>query len=166
MNCKKNRVRFWLFFAAVLVVALGAITVANRWHRLFPSDEVSELYTRYADREGVTASYIKGYRVNDTTRLDVTLLEVSDSIVWEQVCGELHLLTTEQIPEEYREYYFTETNFESYVVQDTAIEDSEPHNLKTVFIYSRYHRTVCIFHSITNGQYAAIMGEKFNEISR
>jgi hypothetical protein len=49
---------------------------------LFPSEEVSEVYTRYADDESIDASFIKGYRVNDTLFVDVTLLQAKDSAGW------------------------------------------------------------------------------------
>lgn len=164
MILRKNIVKFWLVFAVVLAVALAAITMANRWHRIFPSDEVSEFYTRYADIEGIDAAFVKGYRVNDTTFVDVTMLEVSDSTVWEQVCEDLHLLTTAQIPEEFRHLYFTKNNFESYIEQDTVVENGKPCHVQTVFIYTRYDRTICIFHSVTDAEYDAIMEKKMDEI--
>ncbi len=164
MILRKSIVRFWLIFAVVLAVAMAAITVAFRWHQLFPTDEVSEYYTRYAERKGITASYVKDYRINDTLRLDVTVLEVSDSVVWEQVCEELHLLTTAQLPEEYRDLYFSPNGFESYVLYDTVTVNGEPCPLQTVFIYTRYNRTVCIFHSVTEVQYDAIMDKEIDEI--
>ena len=86
MTIRKNIVRFWILFLLVLALALGAITVAHHWHRIFPTGEVSEYYTRYAGREGMDVSYVKDYRVNDTIQLNVTLLEIHDSLLWEQVC--------------------------------------------------------------------------------
>ena len=158
MTIRKNIVRFWGLFCLLLAVALGIITLAHHWHRIFPSDEVSEYYTRYAGREGMDVSYVKDYRVNDTILLDVTLLEVHDSLVWEQTCEELHLLTTAQIPAEFRHLYFTPNNFESYIVKDTV------EHRQTVFIYTRYTRTICIFHNVTDEQYDAIMAKNINEI--
>ena len=91
-------------------------------------------------------------------RLDVTVLEVTDSAVWEQTCEELHLLTTAQIPAEFRHLYFTPNNFESYIVKDTV------EHRQTVFIYTRYNRTICIFHNVTDEQYDAIMAKNIDEI--
>ncbi len=91
---RKERNRFWTVFAIATVVALAAITVAMRWHRLFPSGEVSELYLRYADEEGVDATFIRGFQVNDTVSVDVTLLQATDSAGWETIIPKV------RIPEE------------------------------------------------------------------
>lgn len=162
---RNSIVKFWLIFAVVLAVALAAIYLAYRWHRIFPTDEVSEIYTRYAETEGINAAYVKDYRVNDTVLVNVTMLEVSDSAVWEQVCEDLHLLTTEQIPEELRERFLSKNVFGFYIEQDTVMEEGNPRYLKTVYVYTRHDRTVCVFHSVNDVQYDAIMGKKIDEIS-
>ena len=165
MTIRKNIVRFWGLFCLLLAVALGIITLAHHWHRIFPSDEVSEYYTRYAGREGMDVSYVKDYRVKDTLLLDVTVLEVHDSLVWEQTCEELHLLTTADIPEEFRYCYLTPNSFESYIVHDSVVENGEPQHRQTVFICSRYNRTICIFHSVTDEQYDIIMDKSLDDIT-
>ena len=43
----------------------------------------SEVYKRYCEVEGVRASYVKDYPVNDTLTIGVTLLEATDSAGWE-----------------------------------------------------------------------------------
>lgn len=164
MTVQKNIVRFWVLFLAVLAPALGAITVVHRWYRIFPSDEVSEYYTRYAGREGMDVSYVKGYRVNDTIRLDVTVLEVHDSALWEQVCEDCHLLTTAQIPKEYLDFYLAPEGFESYVRKDTVMENDKPREVLTFFVYTRYNKTVCIFHDITWEQHDAIMDSEVDKL--
>ena len=163
MTIRKNIVRFWILFLLVLVLALGAITVAHHWHRIFPTGEVSEYYTRYAGREGMDVSYVKDYRVNDTIQLNVTLLEIHDSLLWEQVCEELDLLTMADIPVEYRERFLTPNSFVSGIKQDSIVADDE--HRQTVFIYSHCNRTICIFHSVSDEEYDAIMDGKLDEIA-
>lgn len=168
MTIRKNIIRFWGTYCLLLAIAFGAITVAHHWRSIFPTDEVSEYYTRFAGCEGMDVSYVKGYLVNDTLRLDVTVLEVHDSAVWEQTCNELGLITTEyimtQIPEEYRDIYFDPNGFESYVLYDTLDIGGKPTPLQTVFIYTRHNRTICIFHRVTYAQYDAIMWKNIDEI--
>ena len=150
--------RFWLWVGIGLLIELAVLTLWKRPYWFFHSDEVSEYYTRYAGTPGINAAFVKDYRVNDSLRLDVTVLEVTDSAVWEQTCEELHLLTTAQIPAEFRHLYFTPNNFESYIVKDTV------EHRQTVFIYTRYNRTICIFHNVTDEQYDAIMAKNIDEI--
>ena len=91
MNRPFNKKRFWLIIAILaLVEALVCYVVLQREY-LFPSDEVSEVYTRYADDESIDASFIKGYRVNDTLFVDVTLLQAKDSAGWERLLNDFHL---------------------------------------------------------------------------
>ena len=92
MNRPFNKKRFWLIIALLaLVEALVCYVVLQREY-LFPSDEVSEVYTRYADDESIDASFIKGYRVNDTLFVDVTLLQAKDSAGWERLLNDFHLV--------------------------------------------------------------------------
>lgn len=164
MTEKRKIIRFWSIFLVLLAAALGAITVANYWHRIFPTDEVSEYYTRYVGQEGMDVSYVKDYRVNDTLQFDVTVLEVYDSLVWEQVCEDLHLLTTAQIPKEFLDFYLSPGGFESYLKKDTIIENGLPQVNLTFFVYSRYNKTVCIFHNITWEQHDAIMDSEVEKL--
>ena len=150
--------RFWLWVGIGLLIELAVLTLWKRPYWFFSQGEVSEYYTRYAGTPGINAAFVKDYRVNDSLRLDVTVLEVTDSAVWEQTCEELHLLTTAQIPAEFRHLYFTPNNFESYIVKDTV------EHRQTVFIYTRYTRTICIFHNVTDEQYDAIMAKNIDEI--
>jgi len=165
MILRKNIIKFWALFVVVLALALAAITMAHRWHRIFPSDEVSEIYTRYADCTDIKVSYVKNYSVNDTTRVNVTLVETTDSAAWDRICDELSLTPLSKIPEEFRELYFSSQTFESIMVKDTVPEGSVDRHLRTLYVYSRYYKTVCVFHSIDEAQYDAIIDKELDGFS-
>lgn len=156
--------RFWLWVGIGLLIELAVFTMWKRPYWFFPQGEASEYYTRYAGADGINAAFVKDYRINDTLRLDVTLLEVTDSAVWDPVCAELGLMTTAQLPEEYRDFYLAPGGFESYVLYDTLSVGGNPTPLQTVFIYSRYDRIICIFHHVSDAQYNAIMMRNIDEI--
>ncbi|MCQ2260551.1 MAG: hypothetical protein MJZ77_04055 [Bacteroidales bacterium] len=82
MTYSKKIAKFWTRFGIILMIALGVITLVFRWHRIFPTDEVSELYTRYEHVEGLDVSYIKDFKVNDTVCVDVTMLEAKTDSAW------------------------------------------------------------------------------------
>ena len=96
------------------------------------------------------------------------MLEFSDSAVWEKTCAELGLVTTEyimtQIPEEYRQWYFEPGGFESRIEQDTIVENGKLRRVQTVFIYYRFEKIICIFDSVTDEQYDAIMNKEIDKI--
>lgn len=77
-----NKKRFWLIVAILALVEAVILFVALQWKYIFPSKEVSELYTRYESVDGIDVSFIKDYKVNDTVFVDVTLLEATDSMGW------------------------------------------------------------------------------------
>ena len=99
--------RFWLWVGIGLLIELAVFTMWKRWYWFFPSHEVSEYYTRYAGTDGINAAFVKDYRINDTLLLDVTVLEVTDSAVWEQTCAVYEMsrlvqkLDRERFPLEY-----------------------------------------------------------------
>ena len=65
-------------FLAIVLVALAV----RLWPRTVPFDQCSDVYKRYAAVDGVDATFIKDYKVNDTVFVDVTLLEATDSVSW------------------------------------------------------------------------------------
>ena len=77
-----NKKRFWLIVAILALVEAAIFCVALQWKYIFPSREVSDLYTHYEKIDGIETSFIKNYKVNDTVFVDVTLLEATDSMGW------------------------------------------------------------------------------------
>ena len=49
---------------------------------------VSDLYRRYEHADGIAASYIHNFSVNDTLRVDVTLLEATTDSAWQALCAD------------------------------------------------------------------------------
>ena len=82
--------RFWLIVAAIVAAEVLAAVVWRCY--LYPEREVSDLYLRYAEDPGVEASYVKGFRINDTLAIDATLLHATDSAGWERLLNDFHLV--------------------------------------------------------------------------
>ena len=164
MIWRNNIIKFWSIFAIVLVLALLAITVAFKWQRIFPDDRVSLLYTKASKVEGLRASFVEGYRVNDTLSLDVTLLETQDSVAWKWVCDELNIMTLDDIPPELRAGFFKPQLAANYNGQtDTASEMYK--DIKDVCVFTRYDMTACVFHLCNDSRRKAIVSKKVDEIT-
>lgn len=72
-----------LILPAIIFLAIVLVALAVRlWPRTVPFDQCSDVYKRYAAVDGVDATFIKDYKVNDTVLVDVTLLEAKDSVGW------------------------------------------------------------------------------------
>ena len=67
---------------AICVVAVVVALFLKMRPRTVPYEQCSEVYKRYCDVEGVRATYIQDFRVNDTLTVGVTLLEATDSAGW------------------------------------------------------------------------------------
>ena len=68
--------------AVIFLAVLGVALAVRLWPRTVPFDQCSDLYKQYAGMEGIDATFIKNFKVNDTVFVDVTLLEVIDSMGW------------------------------------------------------------------------------------
>ena len=80
---------YWLIVAVSLV---GVMLLAVAWQNWTnPVQEVSDLYLRYADDPDIEASFVKGFRINDTLAIDATLLRAKDSAGWERLTKELEI---------------------------------------------------------------------------
>ena len=77
---KRTRILLTVLVCSFLV---GVALVYRYMQYVVPYWQCSEVYKRYHKVEGVQATYIKNYPVNDTLTIGVTLLEATDSAGWE-----------------------------------------------------------------------------------
>jgi hypothetical protein len=77
-----------IIFLAIVLVALAV----RLWPRTVPFDQCSDLYKQYVAVEGINATYIRDYKVNDTVFVDVTLLEATDSM-WHTLMKDFNIPT-------------------------------------------------------------------------
>ena len=160
-----NKKRFWLIVAILALVEAVILFVALQWKYIFPSREVSDLYTRYENVDGVAASFIKDYKVNDTVFVDVTLLETKDTALWDSLCKDFGIALFSMYPKEYREIMSIEHSFGQQVIKDTIVLENDSLYKENLIIFSHINMSMCIFHKINDSQYDAIVNEKHKEIT-
>ena len=66
----------------LLALAVAAAVGTVFWRHILPRWQVSDIYRRYEHVDGIAASYIHNYPVNDTLTLFVTLLEATTDSGW------------------------------------------------------------------------------------
>ena len=81
--------RKWIL-AFLFLTLLGVAAVAA-WRYLLPKRHVSDIYRRYEHADGIAASYIHNFPVNDTLLLDVTLLEATTDSAFRQLLDDLSI---------------------------------------------------------------------------
>ncbi|MBR3488548.1 MAG: hypothetical protein IKH33_04460 [Bacteroidales bacterium] len=99
----------------VVVATVVVVQVVRYLPRVVPYWQCSEVYKRYSRVEGVRATYVKDYRINDTLTIGVTLLEATTDSGWamlqenfgvpvvpkeyeELICGDSNRVTLKIIP--------------------------------------------------------------------
>ena len=85
-----------LLFALAVAAAVGVVV----WRHVLPRHRVSPLFERYEHADGIAASYIHNYPVNDTLTLDVTLLEATTDSAWQSLCTDFALSDIVEIMEQ------------------------------------------------------------------
>jgi len=92
------------FNILIFVVIVGLGLAARYLSGVVPYWECSGVYRHYAHKDGVEASFVRGFPVNDTLGVDVTLLRAADSAGWECLMEEFNISkerreVAEEIPE-------------------------------------------------------------------
>ena len=75
---KKHNILSVVLCLVVVLVVLGW----KYYPRSLPLKECSEVYKRYSQMEGIRATYIKNFPLNDTLTVGVTLLEATTDSGW------------------------------------------------------------------------------------
>ena len=83
--------RRWTITLIVILAAVAAVLAYKYWPRTADDSECSAYYHDWQQREGVQATYIKGKSLNDTLRVDLTLLQATDADGWALLCREFDI---------------------------------------------------------------------------
>ena len=90
--------RLWpITILLCLLLAAGCIILV-RCPRTVPTDQCSEVYRRYKDRDDLSVAFVKDYRIGDSIIVDVTTIEAKDSTSWESLLRGMNV-TEESINE-------------------------------------------------------------------
>lgn len=157
-----NKRRFWLLIAILAVVEALAFCLAMQWKYIFPTREVSELYAHYADVEGIEASFIKDYRVNDSVFVDVTVLEAITDSAWDKLVSDFKIPPPSEV-------YLMSKEKRNVIMRRAPRENpmetiSRPSPNDYVVSISRFDRTVCVFNTMDSSQIQAIITYKIKNI--
>ena len=158
--------RAWLITILICLLLLcggGAVLLLPQ---VVPFDQCSDVYKRYADMDGVDATFIKDYNVNDSIRVNVTLLQATDSVSWNIIAKDLNVPPPPEIPDEYKGLFLQSNSFGYFIVKNKPNEDKQMHNKrKDICTFSREKMTICIFHTCDETQIDAILDNSIDEIT-
>lgn len=144
-----------IIFLAIVLVALAV----RLWPRTIPFDQCSEIYQKYANVEDIRASFIKGYKVNDTVFVDVTLLEAIDSTGWNILKKDFEVASLppelQQLVDNGEDLVFTKS------IPKSEIDKSDfPNDLLAI---SHMIHTVTVFHINSEIEKYAVLNHNYKE---
>ena len=143
---------------ALTLVGVALVVAMLLLPRPLPPDECSDVYRQYKDTPGIKASFIKDYPLNDTTTIDVTMLQAQDTNVWNNTIIKLFHIEN---PDEYIPRQIT-----FLLIPKNA--DGDPEN-KTLLDHDliagdKKELSIAIFHLETEKQYDAIFDTYFKNL--
>lgn len=157
--------RSWTITIIICLLLLGGGAAVLLIPRVVPFDQCSDLYKHYSNVEGIDATFIKDFKVNDTVFVDVTLLETKDSAQWDILCKDFGIPTFFMYPKEYREIMMAEHSFGQQIIRDTVSTEPNCVIKKDLVVFSRINMSMYIFHNINDTQYDAIINKEYEEVT-
>ena len=154
-----------LLITILIVLAIVALAIVERTCvHVVPLRQCSQPYQHYHHVEGIKATFVKDYRIDDTTFVDVTLLQAKTDSAW-------HLLQKDfNIPQpidEDQALFDSTTTVQLWFApknDHSAPMDSDP--LKNdIIAASRHTQSLCIFHLSKFEQITRIINLKIKEIT-
>ena len=73
-----------VILVCLLLIGIGLLTMLST--RCPMPWQCSKIYWHYRGQEGIKASYVRNYPVDDTTLVDVTLLHATTDSAWIELC--------------------------------------------------------------------------------
>ena len=151
------------FLAVVATVVV--VWVARYLPGVVPYWQCGEVYKKYSHVEGVRATYIKNYRLNDTLTVGVTLLEATTDSGWAALQEDFGLPV---IPKEYEEFFCSDSNKVTiksfpksvplYMEGDTLEDD--------IIAISHYKHTIAHFVVQSKEQWKLFILKQFEDMER
>lgn len=132
--------------------------------RTVPIDQCSDVYRQYQGQEGLEVSFVKQYRVNDTTAVDVTLIHATTDSAWVSLCEEF---IPADYPYEFKEPLLYGQAVSQWTVSKTAPQikvDISSQNNYNLLVLSSKIKSVCIFHTENIEETLAIIAYQINEL--
>ena len=136
-------IRRWIITIAVVCLAVLGAVAWQRHARTVPWEECSALYRQYAHADGIEATFLRGYRVNDTLSIDVTLLQATDSAGWDKLSHDFNYL---KVPSQIERRELSE-NIDALSLLLKNNRQESPLGNDDIAVASLRDKYLCIFHN-------------------
>ena len=144
-----------VILVCLLLIIMGLLTILST--RCPLPWQCSKLYWQYRGQEGIEAFYVRDYPVDDTTLVDVTLLQATTDSAWVSLC--LKSLPYDY-PEDKRQNVIHSNSVTQYFSSKddirTKVIPADTNNYNLVFINAR-QKYIVIFHTENKTQVSILL---------
>ncbi len=154
----KNIRLFRLVCITLTLMVVALIATGKLWSKM----AVSDLYRTYDNLPGIDATYLRGFPLNDTLTVDVTLLHATDSFGWETLKKDFNIA---DYPPEALLYVDTASVTFKYAPKCDHSKEKDTVTLNNdVVVFSRSRHDISVFEIQTENQIEAILSYKIKKI--
>ncbi len=147
---------------AIVLVGLAVSASFFLFPRQLSPEECSAEFLRYKDVEGIDASFVKDFPVNDTLAVDVTTLQATDSVGWETLKKDFHAFPLPENNQKKIDQGIDVISIHLAPKTDPTLPmDTTDLLNNNVVAISRLHQTVSIFNVTTRAEMDAVRVNQF-----
>ena len=154
----------------VVIAVVGGMLAVRYLPGIVPESQCSEVYRRYAHVPGVEAAFVKGFPINDTVAVDVTLLRATDSAGWAYLMNKFDLPKAMlELAETRKDHLLSERQVLRNHPEKKAITQGELRdpNLTEddveLCVIDYYEKEICVFHVLNARQLEAVKDYSFDK---
>lgn len=118
----------------------------------------SEAYLRYAPNPNLNVAFVEGFRLDDSTTVDVTVISAKDSATWTWMIEEFNISLMNNLALS-KQWYTKPKSIGTRIVQknDPSQHVTELiHGEFDIETISFYYKRICIYHIINQQQYNSV----------
>ena len=142
----------------ILVVVVGCAATARYLPPATAYWRSSEVYKHYSKVDGVRATYIKDFRVNDTLTMGVTLLEATTDSGWEYLIKKFNI--SQEIIEEPAIDVWTRKCLRNHPEMVYNSKDSNSQEGFEVVAISMKKQEICVLHTRNEQEWDAVFDNR------
>lgn len=147
---------------AIVLVGLAVSASFFLFPRQLSPEECSAEFLRYKDVEGIDASFVKDFPVDDTLAVDVTTLHATDSVGWETLKKDFHAFPLPENNQKKIDQGIDVISIHLAPKTDPTLPmDTTDLLNNNVVAISRLHQTVSIFNVTTRAEMDAVRVNQF-----